>query len=507
MTMNSSKNFSSALQQLKSEDADVRKRGIQTLARTQDRSAIAAIRPLRDFDPDNEVRMLAARAIRYIQEQTQTMPTVGGNTLLESAERRTGEVPVVKSMPDEPVRKPVTGSLLKAGQRRTAEVPAIRVDAEDGTQPERKKQSKRRTMEARAVRQTQEARPVQAEEPSQVIAGPKVWTKEFQPVERSLLADMLELDKRKKPEIHHEQREQARMLVQNAYSDYKHNTPIAGIRKLTEALRIDPSVQSDEFTHQTITALFRMPLDDGLALLKNKSARDIYIERRRRDLDGARMFTTWMSTLMDVGAVFAAQFIGLSLVLLALMARSNALMAALASNEDYGFQVRTTGIDPAADYQQIAAMLNGQTTTSILIYAAVVAIVSVVVMFVGSMVAHAAARYALGGTATVTESEANFSTPVAGFAGIVYAIAAAVIYVLYPTTFAGAAGGINPIIAWACIGAIVGAFVGVIGYQSKFFGTAHGFGRVSAGIAVIMGMGTVLGLAYLLQSYTGIFTL
>lgn len=465
--------FNQVIVKLNSPNEVERKQAIQWLARTQSHEAIAPLRRLYENDPSEDVRLLALKAIRYIKDQTQTIPTVkGGQALLSSLERKTME----------------TRAVSVDQTRETTEAPVIQTPAH-----------KRETVVASAVRVEQdEEDDTEAARPRH----PRAWTKYGEPVDEHRLIDDVLGGQRfayEDPDaenyVERENWEQARTLAQNAYNDYLHGEIIAGLSKLSEAIQLDRTVCDEAVMQKATVKLMNMPLDKAKPILLDESERKHFIKRRKRQLRGARMFTSWWSFALDTFAVFAVIFVGVGAFLLTLNERTNTLMNALVANRDYNIQV-AQGEDLAMGYKQVNTLLVGHDTNSLLTYAVLTAVFGTLLVILGSLTVHLMARYAMRGDATLTETEANFTPTLAGFALVVLVTITLEIYLLYPQSYEDLTNGL-PI--WLPFGSAIVLLLGIISlasWQSRLVGIAHGLKRVPAYISVIAGLLVIGGLAF-----------
>lgn len=108
------------LLQLKSPDPERRRQAIIALGRAKDPQALAALAEVYRRDPVPELRQLAFKAGRYIQQQTQTMPVVGSVPPAQTASpQRTGPIGTEAF-----IRPAGTGALIQPEPEEELAVPA-----------------------------------------------------------------------------------------------------------------------------------------------------------------------------------------------------------------------------------------------------------------------------------------------------------------------------------------------------------------------------------------------
>jgi hypothetical protein len=419
------------------------------LVKAKNADAIKPLGWMAQTDPDPELRALAEKAIRHLNGQTQTMPVVQVETgTLASAEEFRK---LIQKPQAEPPQAP-------APSRQTQEVEALRaVPDERGYYI--------KSISADEVVEGYEHYPYQDPDDPNYVPR-KDW-------------------------------EQARTMAAAAYTDYVAGHPVPGIQKLADALDLDPLVRDEAAMQRATEALMPMRYQEAIALLSDKSRRDLYIRRRGIERFGVRIFSSWAHVATELGIFFVGQAIGLTALFSIWNAEATALNRSLQANRDYMFEFRRNN-DLAAGYTTAYNYLSQ--IPNVVLDSLIMAAVLTTVFLLAAAVAHLTAKFALEGDGMFRETIDNLTQYPARVLPVVYLVGALGLYLLYPNNLADVDFG------WYTLGLqvmallLIAPFFMILGWQRRITVKLHALPNPMALLVVtlwLLVIGAVVGLIYL----------
>jgi tetrahydromethanopterin S-methyltransferase subunit F len=477
MTTNSSQDdrFNRVLTHLQSEDAQLRKRAINWLAKSGRNEALRPLEWTAQSDPDPTVRHSAQLAIDMINSDKAQVAS-------SSQARQTVQTPVVR--PDQPATGETTPSSMKdlrrgtgllrpptepkrdpkpanrrpptaprrpsssqPGQTQVLRPPTEPRRTTDATKPDT--DASRKTLLARVAQMSEEnpASQTKPTSPKPQLKGNYFRSKDEElatVIENYAIYDYSDPDA---PDyVSRENYEKAQELIAQAHNQYIHKEPYDGvIETIVAALRHDPHVKDLDSVKEMAIGITKLPELQAIQILVDDTKRSQYLARRLKQARyGIRVYSTWAQVGLSMSIFAVVQFVGMVSLLLILSYRAQVLLEQLQTSNDLRLNPQSDRAAMAQAYIAFAERLAVQNIWLVLIYSLVVALSLTALLLVGNYIAHFVARW-LEGTATAPETHVNLMWVPAWVTSIIYITSLVVVMGLYPERF-GAIGGVPEVL-------------------------------------------------------------